>query len=1013
MSFISLFSKYTSFTRSIALLIIVAHGMLVLSPAVAAVREEVEEVSSRQALSPDEELSEAFAEAVRKLALLKQLRSEGKEVDVVISELSILESRIETLNAQVIKDFDDVGTGLAEKQLSDVIHKRHNDFVVQYNEKYQSFMSLLQAETDTGVIASVVRTVSGFVWGDDSVVSDQDPSNVVGDFSTNDFERSHQEFDSENLPNKALQPDLDNKPKTSKDEFIQSHLFNSPLVQLAALGDFKFDQLENASDPVYLSETDEVVLTQAIQDKAEELEYDPVKIYHWVRNNIEWLPSWGAIQNSDLTLGSRRGNAMDIASLTIALLRASGIPARYVHGTIEVTEDRYKNWVGNFDTTEAAGNFASSGGIPSAMITSGGQISKVQMEHVWVEAAIDFQPSRGAKNRDADTWVSLDAAYKQYEYLEGLDVVGISGLDVEQLAQDFTDSGTVNEAEGWATGFDATILQQAQTQAQEKLEAHIGTLTDPTVGDVIGGRKTIIKEYPTLPSSVPNRILVEGARYDKLPAALQQSIEFAFQRDILGEVIDASHFPWATLNSEKVTLSFKPATEADEQALLALIPEGITDISQLPSSIPSYLMNVIPELKVNGVTVKTGSPMRLGEELDFITGIRLAGRGYAQPPRTYKVIAGSFLHANVFAGSVSPLRLEQLQSKLEVTKAILESGDEAQIGYLTREELLGDMFYAGGMGYYAQLLALSYMSGLQSGGHYQLAAGYGTVGYEPQVNSFFGIPRGIKTGGVAFDIPIIHVSGVKDGNADSLRQYVQQVGVISSALEHLTPEQMFAPADANATQPDAISAVKALQKASAVGQRIYQITQANMSEVLPLITIDSDAKAEIRSALSVGKEVTTHTDAVSILGGWSGFGYIILDPVTGDGAYKISGGSNGSFLKWVDENSVSLGVLALGLSFGPGAIGLLGLFLGLVIALASMVALIESMDGSPCQTPAVEFYRWLTVGLGVLGVIFSRGSSGNTGNTFASTLAIFVTSLIYDGAIRGTFDQHPACQGGE
>ena len=37
-----------------------------------------------------------------------------------------------------------------------------------------------------------------------------------------------------------------------------------------------------------------------------------------------------------------------------------------------------------------------------------------------MDAAIDFFPSRGAKNRSADSWVALDPSYKQYEYLPWL-----------------------------------------------------------------------------------------------------------------------------------------------------------------------------------------------------------------------------------------------------------------------------------------------------------------------------------------------------------------------------------------------------------------------------------------------------------------------------------------------------------------------------------------------------------------------------------------------------------------
>jgi hypothetical protein len=115
-------------------------------------------------------------------------------------------------------------------------------------------------------------------------------------------------------------------------------------------------------------------------------------------------------------------------------------------------------------------------------VSSGGVVTKMRIEHLWVEAAIDYQPSRGAKNFAADSWVQFDPSYKQYEYLQGLDAISISGIDPEQLAQDFTNSGTINEAEGWVMGFDSAILENAQIQAQTALENHItNNMTEPTV----------------------------------------------------------------------------------------------------------------------------------------------------------------------------------------------------------------------------------------------------------------------------------------------------------------------------------------------------------------------------------------------------------------------------------------------------------------------------------------------------------------------------------------------------
>jgi len=120
------------------------------------------------------------------------------------------------------------------------------------------------------------------------------------------------------------------------------------------------------------------------------------------------------------------------------------------------------------------------------------------------------------------------------------------------------------------------------------------------------------------------------------------------------------------------------------------------------------------------------------------------------------------------------------------------------------------MFHAGGLGYYAQLTALSHIMGLQANGQHTLAAGTGTFGYEPNVDYFFGFPRAITTGGVAFDIPFLNIIASNEGDSNKKRQFNQQIGLLASALEHAVPEQMFV----NEQNPgEAISAVKALQKA--------------------------------------------------------------------------------------------------------------------------------------------------------------------------------------------------------
>lgn len=252
------------------------------------------------------------------------------------------------------------------------------------------------------------------------------------------------------------------------------------------------------------------------------------------------------------------------------------------------------------------------------------------------------------------------------------------------------------------------------------------------------------------------------------------------------------------------------------------------------------------------------------------------------------VVAGSFLSVAVVSGSVSADKVDSQKEKLENTKGIIESGDLSLLSSLTREDLLGDIFYAGILSYFSLYIASSHVSALQKNSHIGLAPSAGTYGYEPDVDYLFGFPRSIKTGYVAMDIDRVAII-VDASEGDDRRDLVIQLGALSSALEHIVPEKMFV---TTSSPGEAISAVKAITKAAISGQRIYRITSINQTDTLSNINHRTETMDEIRTALAANKEVITHTDAVSIPG-WSGAGYIIIDPDTGAGAYKIGGGKNG------------------------------------------------------------------------------------------------------------------------
>jgi hypothetical protein len=810
--------------------------------------------------------------------------------------LGDLLEELDDIEAAIEGDFEKVGELVKSKKLPKSIRARHDAAFTAVTGEFEAVRRDIRQMRSTSDVKKRKALAEG----------------LFRRLDTNRFERSHQEFNPAELPNSSLKPDTNNAPRLTEEAFISSGLVGNPIHRVAQAGGYNIASLPGANDPAFLGATDEVVLTDEIRAKATELGNEPVRIYEWVRNNVQWAPTWGAIQDAAHTLSAQRGNAFDIASLTIALLRASGYPARYVHGTIDVPEAAFRNWAGGFQNINAAMEFASSGGIPLGPVTSAGRVTKVRMEHIWVEAAIDFHPSRGTRNREADSWVAMDAAFKQVDAQRGLDLVQVSGLNPQSTASGFVNSATVNETDGSVSGADLTLLPAAQSQAAAAIQQHVAqNIPDATVGDVFGSRAIVSAVVTSLPSGLTNKVIATGARYARLPASLQQQITFAFGKDISGDAINPQTFAWAPLNGRRVTLSFRPASTEDDAVLRALVPSGeISDLSQLPSSIPSYLVNVVPELKVDGTVAMSGPAMALGTELTFVFNPGFAGRG--SRALNYKLPAGSFLAVAVVAGSVNPARMEAASLALATTRATIQTNDPAQMGALTRNELIMEPFYNGLLSYYSQYTGLGFFASLQQGGHHQLAAGLGTFGYEPKTDYLFGVPRQIRSGGAAMNIPIVNIVGHDSGDSTSRRTLTTQLGMLSSALEHAVPEKLFT---SGSTTASAISAVKALQLASQAGQRVFQITQANEAAALAQVSHDAATMAEIRASIAAGKTVITHSSAVSVPG-WSGAGYAILDPETGSGAWKISGGANGGFVTGLIIGTVLvMAMVLLALSF--------------------------------------------------------------------------------------------------
>jgi len=840
------------------------------------------------------ELGKAAQPAVDRAAKIKALKARHAE--------------LAQLRQAADADFDAIRRHLIDKDLPTELLLRHDQAVSDYRERRAEYDRLMRAvhaaDASRADIGGPLKQLAAFM-------------------AAHPNKKTHTPGDPNKLPfgtpsNKVRAPiETEQGFKTSL--FSPRKLHGWQPYTLAAAGSLTGISLPASAGPTPsaadLAETEDVQLTPAIRAQATALNNNPVQIHNWVRNNIEFIPSYGSIQGADLTLQSKRGNAFDTASLEIALLRAAGIPARYAYGTVQMPAEAVMNWVGGVTKPEAAQSLLGQGGIPNVALVSGGKVIAFKLEHVWVEAYVDYVPSRGAVNKVGDTWIQLDPSFKQYAYTQGMDLKTAVPLDAQTLLDQSKQGATVNETEGWVQNLNQANLQTALTSYQAQVKTYIdSTQPDATVGDVLGS-KTIQQQSPSiLLGTLPYKTIVTGAKFASLPANLKHQFRFALYASNLDRALDSPVFSLTKnlpyLASKKITLSFTPATQADLDLINSYLPKPHADgtpiqPSELPSSLPGYLIHLKAELRVDGQIASEGGVFTLGQELASTMALNAPGRGWSEGEPNHP-IAGEYQAIGLDLQGVSAFQLAVLKTKLEQTKAILEqpnTSDPTPIQNLTKEDLSGDFLYAGILSYFASIDGSDQLAA-RAGNQvvsYRLPS-YGIFQAAAQPHYWFGIARNVSFPGVVMDVDRVtyHVEA-KDADSQKRIAYLRQVGSAGSGLENAVPERLFAdptkPAN-DPTQPQGVSAVKALAIAASQGQKIYTLNQKNQAyhaSIVAGLNTDADAKAEISNALYGGKEVTVHQSDITA-NGWTGMGYIILDPDTGAGAYKISGGANGGAL---------------------------------------------------------------------------------------------------------------------
>ena len=830
-----------------------------------------------------------------------------RAAEKIVNQLDSIEVETQNMRRQLALDLARMQNAASATEPNAMLVKRHVDTAAEFEKRAAEFSRLSQA-------------VKG-AQGDDIKAKLQALAGFVVKYPN---QRPHQPADPQNLPFRLAKPEVrapiedsralahyltqqpaqkniqvkrsDSTRDVTAQQNVQTQT-NYPLlgdsqrqIEKSNVTPAQIQQLKSttgaasisaaaaiiAPAAIDLAQTEDVQLTPAIRAKAAELHYNPLEIYNFVRNSTEYLPTYGSIQGSDMTLTTGRGNAYDTASLTIALLRASGIYARYVYGTVEIPAAQVQNWVGNVKSPEVAQNLMSQGGIPNVALVSGGKIAAFRLEHVWVEAYVNYFPSRGAKHTGdpanspanprgtpGDTWVPMDASFKQFLYSAPLDIIGLAGIDINAMRSAASAGAVIDPAGAWVQGINGTTFAQSFEDAQHQALSYLAANRPTTTAEDLLGKRSIIREdRAILPATLRFPTPIISLRTAELPAALRWTIDVGYygsEVDLqLGSPTVQTALSLPRLNVKRLGVKPIPATQTDADALSALAAQSATQLNP-------YAINVKPQLQLDGAQIIEAPAQRMGDTVYW--SLTINGPGQSPIRADYKLNTGDEV---VFGVNAIGIDTKQHQSRHALVNTVSASNNLQQVALA---------FWAQHDIYDEVLAATVGMATLRlpSAGAFATRL---NVGYS------FGIPRIGYYQGRSMDVKQ-NVRAYAGGTSEQTIKVAVESGIHGSYLEGFTFDMLF-----NHERGTGLSAAGILQTLQAQGAKIYKIDAGNIATTLPSIQASADVKADISNAVGAGQYAVIAEREIA-QGGWKGAGYYLIDPNTGAGAYRLSGGFAG------------------------------------------------------------------------------------------------------------------------
>jgi len=423
--------------------------------------------------------------------------------------------------------------------------------------------------------------------------------------------------------------------------------------------------------------------------------------------------------------------------------------------------------------------------------------------------------------------------------------------------------------------------------------------------------------------------------------------------------------------------------------------------SFLPTDSAEEPINLTAEFTVDGEIQSSASAGTMGSALYETLGLYNPAKGWAKAVN--HPVAGEYRAIGLDLQGISADQKLLLQEKILETGGILQSHDNVLLSTLNRHDTVGDILFQTILTYFAENDAQDEVQAHSAGVVTYRAPSYGIFSTSLQTQYWFGIPRNTELRGLSMDVDALALQTVAiDNDQEKLQNFVRASGYRGSGMEHLVPERMFS---TELIQVKSVSVVKALAIAGSEEQKIWMIDTNNLSSALSAINLNSDTEMDIRNSVLVGKVVTVHENPI-VYNGWMGEGYIISDPISGAGAYKISGGENGSATSGGPGGALPFlltpilaGLPQFFVGFAQELVDCVLENIGLILAIAAFIAILF-------------FLRSIKLGLVVGGIILgSPAFAGSRPDDCGMTCNDHFTGCLESGlqSIPGPSWNHSAC----